>query len=237
MLTTSAVEMMQTFTTDIVKLKARGSNETRNPDALIREYGLDREQKQSHKVTLNYRQLREHVPGEGIVIQNPLTEAAVDDITEEIRNRLQYDADVKADLTVSKLVVDATLPELEAETRAMSSEFELTFVSDTAQPAPGDDRGARSLTRQKNRDRGLYSELSWNINNLNLHRVEETQAKYPNQGDGLIMSWQGPGDTRPRSTEPIATIVNNEVCPDEYSATKWFGVAESDETELRMIRT
>jgi hypothetical protein len=234
-LTTSAVEMLETFTTDIVKIKARGSHETRNGDSLMREFGLDWTQTQRHEVTLDYRQIREREEGKGIVVQNPLTEAAVDNLIHELRLRLRPDADVEPDLTVDKLVLDATLPSLQDSTRAMSSGFELTFVSDPAHSTPGDTRGARSLTREKNRDRGLYSELSWNIRNLNLRCVEETKVAYPEQGDGRIMSWQGPGDTRINSPKEVASTIKEKVCPDDYAAMKRFGVSDENDTELQDI--
>jgi hypothetical protein len=234
-LTTSAVEMLETFTTDIIEIKARGSHETANGDSLIRELGLDRTQTQRHEVTLDYRQIREREEGEGIVVQNPLTEAAVDNLIHELRLRLRPDANVEPDLTVDKLVLDATLPSLQDSTRAMSSDFELTFASDPAHETPGDTRGARSLTREKNRNRGLYSELSWNIRNLNLRRVEETTAKYSGQGNGRIMSWAGPGDVRPNSPKEVAATIKDEVCPDYYGAMKRFGVSDEDDTELQDI--
>jgi len=237
-LTTSAVEMMETFTTNIVEIKAKASDDTANPDPVLREFGLHRKQTQSLSVMLDYQQIREHESGRGVVVQNPLTEAAIEDIVHEVSLELgDRDMNVEPDLTVSKLVLNITSDALEAETRARSNEFELTFVSDPAQPAPNDNRGARSLTKQYNRDRGLYTELGFDIRNLNLHRVEETQAKYTNQGDALLMSWQGPGDTRPRCDRTVASIIFDEVCPDEYSAVKWFGVSDADDTELVGIQT
>jgi len=237
MLTTSAVEMMETFTTDIIEIKAKASSETTNPDSVLREFGFHRKQTQSLSLMLDYQQIREYEPERGVVVQNPLTEAAIDEITHELSLELGgRDMNVEPDLAVSKLVVNITSEALEAETRARSDEFELTFVSDPAQPVQGDDMGSRSLTRRCNNDRGLYTELGFDIRNLNLRRVEETQAKYADQGDPLIMSWQGPGDTRPRSDRAIASIIVDEVCPDDYAATKWFGVSDADDTELVGIR-
>lgn len=238
MLTTSAVEMLETFSTDIIEIKAQASVDTTNPDSMLRRFGLHREQTQSLSVMLDYQQIREHEPGEGVVVQNPLTDTAIENIIHEMRVSLNDpDLEVDPDLAVSKLVLNVTSEALKTETRARSNEFELTFVSDPAHPTCGDDRGARSLTQQKNNHRGLYTELGFNIRNLNLHRIEETQAKYSDQGDALLMSWQGSGDTRPNSTDPIASVVKDEVLPDEYVATKWYVASDADDTDLAKITT
>jgi hypothetical protein len=227
-LTNSAIEMLQTFTTDIVEIKAESAIDETNPDSLMPEYGLRRKQTHRQSVTLAYKAITDNTTGE---VENPMTEAAVDDIVREIGIRLDdMTVDAQPDLAVRKLVVEATLPELERQTRALSDEFELTFISDRAEDR-GETNDPAAKTRMKNRDRRLYSDLSFDVQNLNLRSVVETRAKYTEQANGKIMGWGGPNDDRP-DTDPAVTPAVRSVIPDEYEWVKEYGITESNELVL-----
>jgi hypothetical protein len=228
MLTNSAVEILETFTTDIMEIKAESCIDETNPESLMREYGLQRKQTHRQSVKLDYEAITDNTTG---AVQNPLTEAAVDNIVHEIGLRLDdMTVDAQPDLAVRKLVLDVELPELERKTRALSDEFELTFVSDPAEDR-GEPRDPAALTRMKNRDRRLYSDLSFDVQNLNLRSVLETTAKYTEQADPKIMGWGGPDDERP-NTEPAVADAVRSILPDEYETVKDYGVTETDELVL-----
>jgi hypothetical protein len=226
-LTNSAIEMMRTFTTDIVEIKAESSIDETNPDSLIRDYGLHRRQTHRQSVELDYTAIRDDT-GQ---IENPLTEEAVDKIIHEFELRLDdMTVDAQPDLAVKRMVLNVSLPELERKTNALSEEFELTFVSDPAEDN-GEPNDPAAKTRMKNRERRLYSDLSFDVQNLNLHGVVETRAKYTEQANGRIMGWGGPYDKRPQTDPAVAPIVRS-VIPDEFEYLKEYGVTDTDELVL-----
>jgi hypothetical protein len=226
-LTNSAVEVLEMFTTDIIEIKAASCVDETNPDGLIPDYGLHRKQTHRQTVELDYTAIRDDT-GE---IENPLTEAAVDNIVHEIGLRLDdMTVDAQPDLAVKKLVINVSLPELERRTNALSDEFELTFVSDPAEDN-GEPNDPAAKTRMKNRDRRLYSDLSFDVQNLNLHSVYETRAKYTEQVNAKIMGWGGPQDKQPRTHPAVAEVVRT-VIPDKFEYLKEFGVTETNELIL-----
>jgi hypothetical protein len=227
-LTNSAVEILEAFTTDIIEIRAESCIDETNGESLMREYGLQRKQTHRQSVKLDYTAITDNTTGE---VQNPLTEAAVDNIVHEIGLRLDdMTVDAQPDLAVWKLVLNVRLPELERKTRALSDEFELTFVSDPAEDR-GETRDPAALTRMKNRDRRLYSDLSFNVQNLNLRSVVETTAEYTEQGNSKIMGWGGPDDNRPNTAPGVADSVYN-IIPEEYAWVKDYSITETNELVL-----
>jgi hypothetical protein len=228
--TNSALEIMRHFTDDILELEATASTGTANRDDLIPEIGLDRTQSQRQEVTLNYRR----IPcADGPGAQNPLTDDAIDNIEHQLRRKLDdFNTDVEPDLAVQRVVVDAELPELAEVTRATTNEYELTFVSDPVEADPSTDEGPEWVTRQRNRGKGLYDELGFNLRNLNLHAVEETRIKYAEQGNPRIMGWGGPKDIRPNSDNKLTEVIVDEVVPSEFAFIKWYRVTSEDTLEL-----
>jgi hypothetical protein len=224
MLTNSASEMLKFFGNDIIEIEAEASLDNWNSDELMRDYGLDRRQLTRQKITLDYHEIRSE---DGI--ENPLTERMADEMLLKVNKHLDsFNSEGRPDLAVSKLQIRVTSPEIEAATRAVSDEFELTFISDPA----GD---ARGLTEEKNFGKGLYHELGFEYRNLNLRSVIETRAKYAEQSDGKLMGWGGPDDVRPRCSTELAQAVYGMVLPDEFRALKWYTIGENDVTELQSI--
>lgn len=226
-LTNSAIEILREYTTDILEIKASASTDVSNSDSLIREYGLDRKQTQRQTVELNYQAITDNY-GE---IQNPLTEDAVADIEDKIKQKLNgMTTDADPDLAVQKLVINATLPEVAENTRALCDTFELTFSSDYAEDK-GEERDPHSLTRLRNSDRRLYSDLGFQIRNLNLRRVIDTRSKYTEQTNGTLFGWGGPTDVAP----PQKPVVVDAICDfinSEYSYLKQYAVMDDDDLVL-----
>jgi len=224
MLTNSAVEMLEFFGDDIIEIEAEASLDNWNSDELLRDYGLARRQLTRQKLSLDYHQIRSEDGPE-----NPLTQSAIDDVLLKLNQHLDdFDSDATPDLAVSKLQVRVTSPEIQSATRAVSDEFELTFISDPA----GD---AQDLTEQKNLGKGLYHDFGFEYRNLNLRSVVETRAKYAEQSDGKLMGWGGPDDVRPRCSTELAQAVYGQVLPEDYRALKWYTVGEDNVTELQSI--
>jgi hypothetical protein len=226
MLTNSAREVLDHFGSDIIELKAEASIDNRNRDELLRDYGLMRAHNDRRKVKLDYTQIRtEDGP------ENPLNDSVINDIMLKVNQNLgDYASDGTPDLAVSKLKVRTNVPELEQVTRAVSDEFELTFISDPAGEA-------RDETEEINLDKGLYHQLGFEYRNLNLRSVVETRAKYTEQGDGKVMGWGGPSDVRPRCTRELARAVHDRVLPKEFRAMKRYYVGEDNVMKLDAIES
>jgi hypothetical protein len=225
MLTNSAREMLEFFESDIIEIEAEASLDTRNKDELLRDYGLQREQLSREKVTIHYHEIRDSDGPE-----NPLTSEMSDEILRQVHRHLgEYDQDGVPDLAVSKLVLRVTSPEIEEVTRAVSDEFELTFISDQAET------GTVARTERLNHDKGLYHDLGFEYRHLNLRSVVETRAKYAEQSDGKLMGWGGPDDVRPRCSRELAQAVKASVLPDEYGELKFYQVSDDDVLELAMM--
>jgi hypothetical protein len=133
---------------------------------------------------------------------------------------------VKADIAVTQFTVRIRDERLQEVTPAQSDEFDLLFVSDPAEQV------AREATERKNLDRRLYDSLGFQIRNLNLRSVIETETKHHQQSDGKYLSWGGPTDIRPRAPERLAIRINEHVLPDEYGTLKPYRVTDDSVLEL-----
>jgi hypothetical protein len=226
MLTNSMREVLDSFGRNIIELEAEASLDTWNRDELLRDYGMMREQLQRFKASIDYHEIRNE---DGI--ENPLTDTARREILLKLNDTLgDLDSDTAPDLAVSKLRLRVTSEEIREATRAVSDEFELTFVSDPA----GD---SADLTQQKNLGKGLYDELGFEYRNLNLRNVIEARAKYAEQGDAKLMGWGGPDDVRPRCSEELAQAVYETILPEDFRALKWYRVGQDDVLEMQTLRS
>ncbi len=223
-LTNSARAILDAFGEDLISLTAHGSVKTTNQTVIesLRKYGVSREQQTTHRLNLDYERLRGN---DGPT--NPLTESAQEEILEEVETILAMGSKtVKPDLAVTSFTIRITDERLQEVTPAQTPEFDLRFVADPAEPA------IREPTKQLNVERGLYSELGFNLTNLNLRSVIETETKYHQQSDGRYLRWRGPGDIRPRSRKKLAVRINKHVLPDRYGNLKWYFVADDRVLEL-----
>jgi len=226
-LTNSFRVLLDAFGDQIIQLKAKGSVTTTNRTTVeeLREYGFTREQQTNHRLAIDYTQLQSP---NGTGVANPLNADAQQSIIEHVDANLAVDSQsVDPDLGVTSVTIRVTDERLQEVTPAQTREFDLTFVADQAE------KPLREKTRRLNSDRGLYSELGFKIQNLNLRSVIETQTKFTQQSDGEYVSWQGPGDVRPRSPKRLAIRINKHVLPDEYGTLKHYKVG--DETILELI--
>jgi len=161
--------------------------------------------------------------------QNPLDEDAISDILDEVDRRLTDDEiDADPDLAVTKMVIEVECPELtDVLARSHTDKYTLTFKSD-----PITDSEVRSKTEDLNRGKSLYHDLKFKKRNLNLRLVEETRAKYTEQGNSVMMSWGGPDDIRPDTDPRLARIIRDEILPDEFTdQLKHMVVTEEDKLE------
>jgi hypothetical protein len=224
LLTNSLRAVLDAFGEKIIRLKASGSIETTNGTLLddLRDYGVSWEQQDQQRVSIDYEQL----PGaDGPA--NPLIDDAQARLLEEVDARLAPpERSVESDLAVTQCTLRITDERLQAVTPAQSPEFDLRFVSDPAEPP------IREVTKRYNADRGLYTELGFDVRNLNLRSVIETETKFHEQADGKYLSWAGPEDIRPRSPERLAVRVNEHVLPDAYGVLKPYVVTDDRVLEL-----
>lgn len=224
LLTNSARAILDAFGEDIIALTAHGSVETTNQTVIesLRKYGVSRAQQTNHRLSFEYERLR-GTDGP----KNPLTESAQEEILEEVETILAVESNtVKPDLAVTSFTIRITDDRLQEVTPAQTPEFDLHFVADPAEPA------IKEPTKRLNVDRGLYSDLGFNVTNLNLRSVIETETKYHQQSDGRYFSWRGPDDIRPRSPTKLAVRINNHVLPDQYGALKRYVVTDDRVLEL-----
>ncbi|MFC6722064.1 hypothetical protein [Halobacteriaceae bacterium SHR40] len=224
LLTNSLRAVLDAFGEDIIRLQASGSIETTNGTLLddLREYGVAWEQQDQQRVTIDYEQL----PGaDGPV--NPLTADAQTDLLEEIETRLApQDTSVEPDIAVTEFTIRITDDRLQAVTPAHTPEFDLRFVSDPAEPP------IRDVTKRYNADRDLYSQLGFEVRNLNLRTVIETETKFHEQADGTCLSWGGPDQIWARVPERLAVRINDHVLPDAYGVLKPYVVTDERVLEL-----
>lgn len=225
LLTSSLRAIFDNFGTSIVSITANGSVETTNGTIAeeLRKYGVTREQRTHHGLELEFQQLTKN--GEP---SNPLTSDAREKIVDEIETVLDSEkVSAEPDLTVTSMTLRVTEERLEEITPAQTSEFDLTFVADPAEPP------VRERTKRQNAGRGLYSELGFNITNLNLRSVVETATKYQEQTDGQYLSWGGPEDIRPRAPAQLAIRINQHILPDAYGMIKPYEVTDDQVLEIR----
>jgi hypothetical protein len=224
MLTNSFRNILDAFGAEIIRICAHGSVETTNATAVdeLRQYAVTREQQTQHRLLIDYEQLR---GSDGPA--NPLTPDARDKILAEVEAVLDADTlTVKPDLAVTSVTIRTRNEALQEITPAQSPEFDLTFVADPAETP------IRERTKRANATRGLYNELGFNITNLNLRSVVETETKYHQQSDGRYFSWGGPDDIRPRSPKRLAIRINEEILPEEYGMLKPYRVTDDRVLEI-----
>ena len=225
LLTTSLRAIVEAFDAKIVQLRANGSVTTTNQTLIddLREYGVIREQQTNHRIEIDYTQLED---SDGNEVSNPLDEDAQQQLNEHIFAVLDAESRaVEPDLTVTSVTIRVNDERLQEITPAQTSEFDLQFVADPAEEA------VREQTRRQNSDRGLYSELGFQIQNLNLRSVIETTTIYDEQKDGRYFSWQGPEDIRPRSPNKLAVRIN-QILPEPYAKLKHYQVADDQRLDL-----
>lgn len=224
MLTNSCRAVFAAFGEEIIQLRAHGSVNTRNATAVdeLRQYAVTREQQTQHRLLIDYEQLR---GSDGPA--NPLTDDACEDILTEVETVLDADTtSIEPDLAVTSVTIRTRCEELQEITPAQSPVFDLTFVADPAEPP------VRERTKRMNAGRGLYSELGFDVTNLNLRSVVETEAKFHEQSDGRYFSWGGPEDIRPRSPKRLAIRINERILPDEYGILKPYHVIDDRVLEI-----
>jgi hypothetical protein len=217
--------MLQYFGDDIIEFKAAASTQTENQDDILRDYGLLWKQTQKQSIEFDYREV---VNTDGFA-QNPLTEDRIDEILEEVNLRLDdRETDADPDLAVKKMVIEVECPALtEVLERSHSDKYTLTFRSD---PITNED--IRKKTEDLNAGKSLYDDLRFQKRNLNLRLVEETRAKYSEQGNSVMMRWQGPDDIRPDTDDDLARVVRDEILPDEFTdRLKQMSPTEEDKLE------
>jgi hypothetical protein len=224
LLTNSLRCVLDTFGEDIFQLTAHGSVETTNSTAVedLRSYNVSREQRTHHRLSIDYEQV---YSGEEPL--NPLTDDACDQIPAEMGAVLDSESiTVNPDLAVTSVTIRIQNDRLREVTPAQTSEFDLRFVADPAEPP------VREPTKRLNLGRGLYGELGFNVTNLNLRSVVETQTKYTEQSNGRYLSWRGPDDIRPQSPPRLAIRVNEHVLPDSMGMLKPYTVIDDRVLEV-----
>jgi hypothetical protein len=224
MLTNSAMEILEFYAEDIIEIRATGTSRTTNRDELIRDINLNRSIATEKEVTLDYTRITNR-SGE---VENPLSQDVIDHIRRKLRTKLYASSvDAQPDLSVEYLKVDATIPRLKEKTRARTDEFELTFVSESVQT-----EGYERATNLANMGKGLYTELMFNYKNLSLRRVEEVSAKYSQQSNPQIMSWNGVKDTRPQGFKRTASeAISDTALPDSFGELKRYEVGEEEQMQ------
>lgn len=216
--------VLDAFGEEIIHLQAHGSVETTNTTAVdeLRQYAVTQEQQTQHRLLIDYEQLR---GSDGPA--NPLTSDACDDILAEVERVLDAETlTVEPDLAVTSVTIRTRNEALREITPAQSTEFDLTFIADPAEPQ------VRERTKRVNASRGLYSELGFNVTNLNLRSVVETETKYHQQSNGRYLSWGGPDDIRPRSPKRLAIRTNEQILPEEYGMLKPYQVIDDRVLEI-----
>ena len=226
LLTNSLRVVLETFGTDIVHLQAHGSIGTTNTSMVeeLRQYGVSREQQTLHRLNFEYEQLQK---SDGTPA-NPLTEEARASLYTEIERILdREELTVVPDLAVTSLTIRVTEPALKEVTPARSEEFDLRFEADPAEPP------IREHTRRLNGDRRLYSELGFQLTNLNLRSVTETAAtKHQQWSDGRYHSWRGPDDIVPKTLPRLTVRINDRILPDPYGMAKPYTVVKNEEIQV-----
>lgn len=211
------------FGEDIINLRARGSVHNDNPREIdeLSEYGVTHRVQELQAIEVDYTLIDPEDP------YNPLDDDAQLDILSEVDARLDdFATDHPPDLAVSRFAATVESEALMEASEARTQQFDLKFVSE---PAIDPYRGR---TQDLNRDRGLYRDLGFEVRNLNLHAVYETEQRYSGgRGDGKVMSWGGFEDLRPRARGSLMRAVYNEVLPDELGELKLYRVTDEEVVE------
>jgi len=223
LLTNSARVILDAFGDSIIQLTASSSIVTTNETLVeeLREYGVLRKQETKQTLDIDYTQLQDSDSSEP---DNPWDEAAIETLHENLNAILDAEAQsVKPDLAVQSVTIRVTDEALQEVTPARTPEFDLHFEAAKAEEA------VREQTRRANAGRGLYTELGFNVTNLNLHSVVETVTKYNEQSDGEYLSWNGPeADTRPKVNPQLAVRINDRILPDQYGLLKPYHVVDDE---------
>ncbi len=221
--TNSVRAMLDTFGESVIQLTANGSVVTPNETPIedLREYGVLREQETKHKLDIDYTQLQSSSDSEP---DNPWDDDAIDELYDNLNAILDVESQsVKPDLAVQSVTIRVTDEKLKEVTPARTAEFDLYFEAAPAEEV------VREATRRANAGRGLYTELGFNVTNLNLHSVIETATKYNQQSDGEYFSWRGPEhDTRPNGNPQLAVRINDRVLPDQFGMLKPYHVITNE---------
>jgi len=225
-LTTNSLRaVLDAFNTSIINLRAHGRITTTNQTTIdeLRAYGVTREQETNHRINVDYTDLRTEAGDH----TNPLDQEARETLDKHLRAVLDDETrDVDPDLAVTSVTIRITEESLQEVTPAQTPEFDLRFVADPAEPA------VRDRTQRSNADRGLYSQLGFNFQNLNLRSVTETVMKLSERSAGCYLSWQGPDDTGPRVPQKLAVRINDRVLPEEYGMLKPYAIVDDQTLEL-----
>lgn len=220
LLTNSYKAIADAYGDSIISLTANGSVTTANQSLIdeLREYGVTQEQETNHRIELDYSVLS---TGDDSEASNPLDSNARKEIDEYLTTTLDTDdINVEPDLSVTQVTIRVTCEPLQEITSAQTSEFDCCFIADQAEDA------VRDETQRLNSDRGLYTELGFNVNNLNLRSVVETKPMLSEQSDWKCLSWGGPQDTKPRTDERLAVRINEHILPDKYGTLKPYKVED-----------
>lgn len=224
LLTNSLRAVFEAFGDDIINLKARGGVHTEDKTDIdhLSEYGVTYNETEDKIIEVDYELIDPEDP------YNPLDSEAKEAILSEADARLEHLAtDHPADLAVSRLVITVESEELMGACEARTPQFDLKFVSERAKDP------YRGRTQNLNRDRGLYEDLGFEVRNLNLHAIYETQQRYSSDpGDGKVMSWNGVDeDTRPRAPDPLVIEVYDNILPDEIGELKLYQITDEEVVE------
>ena len=221
--TNSARAILESFGDAVIQLKASSSVITTNATLVeeLREYGVLREQETKQQLEIDYTQLQDTNSPEPA---NAWDEDAIEELYEHLNAILDTERQsTKPDLAVQSFTIRITDEALKTVTPARTAEFDLYFQASPAEKA------VREQTRRANAGRGLYTDLGFNINNLNLHSVIETATKYTEQSDGRYLSWHGPEqDTRPNVIPQLAIRINDRILPDQYGMLKPYHVIDDE---------
>ncbi|RJX42912.1 hypothetical protein DM826_07890 [Halonotius aquaticus] len=221
--TNSARAILDAFGDSIIQLKASSSVVTTNETLVeeLREYGVLRAQETKQTLDIDYTQLQD---SDSSNPDNPWDEPAIETLYEHLDAILDAETQsVKPDLAVQSVTIRVTDEALQEVTPARTAEFDLHFEASKAEEA------LREQTRRANAGRGLYTELGFNVTNLNLHSVIETVTKYSETSDGEYLSWNGPeDDTRPKVNPQLAVRINDRILPDQYGVLKPYHVVDDE---------
>ena len=220
--TNSVRAILNTFGDSIIKLEASSSSTTTNETHVedIREYGVFRAQETKQSFSIDYTQLQD---ADSSALDNPWDEAAINTLYEHLNAILDAESQsVKPDLAVQSVTIRVSDEALKEVTPARTTEFDLHVEAAQAEEA------LRDQTRRANAGRGLYTELGFNVTNLNLHSVIETETKFY-ESDGKYFSWHGPAnDTQPNGNDQLAVRINDRILPDQYGVLKPYHVIDDE---------
>lgn len=223
LLTNSLRAIFDLFGENIIDARARGSVHTDNPTKIdhLSEYGVTHDLQENQVIEVDYTLIDPEDP------YNPLKVSAQDDILSEVDARLNDLAtDHPPDLAITRFVTTVESDEMMNACEARTSQFDLQFISE---PAIDPYRGR---TQELNRERGLYRDLGFEVRNLNLHAIYETQQRYADgPGDGKVMSWGVLKDTRARAPDPLVRQVYNEILPNDIGALKLYTITDEETVE------